>query len=323
MNPVISVMVVTYNQEEYIAKTLDSILEQECSFPFEIVIGEDCSTDNTRAICESYASLYPDIIRLIKNETNKGVLKNYVDTLLSCRGEFIADLAGDDYWIDKKKLERQANFLLSKDNCVACFTNYQKLFEENGQLSSPVNTSGEPYSLSASDIPKHMGCMGDPLIFTCTAMFRKSAFESFYNSYPSFFEDDKYTCEDFQLVFALLYQGEVLYDPAVTTVYRIGKSSVTNNRSLTRKKDFAIGLIHLRLDLINQFHLPVATASSFFDYRLKEIYSLSIKLNNTKGLDPIRRKLEAEGYSPDLTIRAYSLISKNKILSMLFQIFKK
>lgn len=323
MIPVISVMVVTYNQEEYIAKTIESILEQECSFPYEIVIGEDCSTDRTRAICESYASMYPDIIRLIKNETNKGLLKNYVDTLLSCRGEFIADLAGDDYWIDKKKLERQANLLQNRDNCVACFTNYQKLFEENGQLSSPVNPSGETYSLSASDIPKHMECMGDPLIFTCTAMFRKSAFESFYKSHPSFFENENYTCEDFQLVFALLYQGEVVYEPVVTTIYRIGKSSVSNDRLLTGKKRFATGLIHLRLDLINQFHLPVATASSFFNYRLKEIYSLSLKLNDTKGLDTIRRKLEADGHSPDLTIRVYSFISKNRILTRLFQIFKK
>lgn len=323
MNPVISVMIVTYNQEEYIAKSIESILEQECSFPYEIVIGEDCSTDRTRDICESYASMYPDIIRLIKNEYNKGLLKNYVDTLLSCRGDFIADLAGDDYWIDKKKLERQANLLLSKDNCVACFTNYQKLFEENGQLSSPVNTSRETYSLSVSDISKHMGCMGDPLIFTCTAMFRKSAFEYFYNRYPSFFKDDKYTCEDFQLVFAFLYQGEAIYDPAVTTVYRIGQSSVSNASSLARKKSFATGLIHLRLDLINQFHLPITTVSSFFDYRLKEIYSLSLKLNDTKGLDTIRRMLEAQGYSPDLTIRVYSFISKNKLLIRLFQIFKK
>ena len=82
----ISVVVVTYNQAGTIGRTLNSILMQRCHVPFEIVIGEDCSTDNTRDICQIYAKQYPNIIHLICNERNKGIVDNYYDCLLACRG---------------------------------------------------------------------------------------------------------------------------------------------------------------------------------------------------------------------------------------------
>ncbi|MCV4697829.1 glycosyltransferase, partial [Escherichia coli] len=73
---------------------------QETDFPFELVIGEDCSTDNTRKICEDYARRFPDKIRLLARERNLGMCSNFVETILACRGDFIAFCDGDDYWID-------------------------------------------------------------------------------------------------------------------------------------------------------------------------------------------------------------------------------
>ena len=81
MENMISVVVITYNQEVTISRTLDSILMQQCHVPFEIVIGEDCSTDNTRAICQSYAEKHPDIIRLFCNEQNKGIVKQIYEQM--------------------------------------------------------------------------------------------------------------------------------------------------------------------------------------------------------------------------------------------------
>ena len=107
MENMISVVVITYNQEATISRTLDSILMQQCHVPYEIVIGEDCSTDNTRAICQSYAEKHPDKIRLICNQQNKGIVDNYFDCLLECRGKYIADCAGDDFWTDPQKLEKE------------------------------------------------------------------------------------------------------------------------------------------------------------------------------------------------------------------------
>ena len=79
MEDLISVIVITYNEEKTIARTLDSILMQKCSLPIEIVIGEDNSTDGTRAVCEDYARRFPSIIRLMDKAPNKGLVDNFFD----------------------------------------------------------------------------------------------------------------------------------------------------------------------------------------------------------------------------------------------------
>ena len=121
----ISVIVCTYNQQQTIARALDSILRQRCVWPIEIIIGEDCSTDKTQEICADYASRYPDIIRLISNPKNKGLLNNYYDCLLEARGKYIADLAGDDEWCDPRKLEKERLLLEEHPDVVLVHTDYR------------------------------------------------------------------------------------------------------------------------------------------------------------------------------------------------------
>ena len=109
--PLISVAVITYNQQDTIAQTLDSILMQKGDFNLELVIGEDCSTDNTWNICQDYAARYPDIVRLLPNTHNLGIMGNYARTVLACSGEFVGEIAGDDYYYDDHALEKQMSFL--------------------------------------------------------------------------------------------------------------------------------------------------------------------------------------------------------------------
>lgn len=110
-NPLVSIVVVAYNQQLSLSKTLDSLLAQKVGFPYEIVVGEDCSTDNTREVLQGYVKRYPDIIKPVYNETNKGVLGNYASTLVHCKGKYIAGCAGDDYWNDSEKLQMQVDVM--------------------------------------------------------------------------------------------------------------------------------------------------------------------------------------------------------------------
>lgn len=110
-NPLVSIAVITYNQQESLPKTLDSLLAQKVDFPYEIVVGEDCSTDNTREVLKGYVERYPDIIKPFYNETNKGVLGNYVATLAQCKGKYMAGCAGDDSWSDPEKLQLQVDIM--------------------------------------------------------------------------------------------------------------------------------------------------------------------------------------------------------------------
>ena len=112
--PLASIVVITYNQEKSLPVTLDSLVAQKTSFPFEIVVGDDCSKDGTRAVLADYAQRYPEIIRPIYNERNLGILGNYVSTLRQCRGKYISGCAGDDFWNDPEKLQLQVD-IMEKD----------------------------------------------------------------------------------------------------------------------------------------------------------------------------------------------------------------
>ncbi len=109
--PVVSISMTTYNHEKYIAQAIKSVLMQEVDFDYQLVIGEDCSTDHTRDIVIHYANEYPDRIIAILHDKNVGLKANSMCIRKYLQGEFIISLEGDDYWTDKHKLSRQVHFL--------------------------------------------------------------------------------------------------------------------------------------------------------------------------------------------------------------------
>ena len=130
----VSIFMLTYNQEQYIAQAIDSILMQKTNFNFQLVIGEDCSTDTTRNICETYADSHPEKVKLLPAlDKNIGLINNYIRTLKACDGKYIAICDGDDYWIDDLKLQKQVDFLESNPDCVIVGTNFKRLYS-NGEL---------------------------------------------------------------------------------------------------------------------------------------------------------------------------------------------
>ena len=107
----VSVGVITYNQQKTIRQTLDSVLAQKSDFDLEIVIGEDCSTDSTRAICEEYTIHHtPYTIRLLPSQKNLGIMANFARVMQACTGDYVAICAGDDYWCDEYKLQKQLDY---------------------------------------------------------------------------------------------------------------------------------------------------------------------------------------------------------------------
>lgn len=117
--PLVSICVQTYQQEKYIAQCLDSLLAQKCSFPFEIIIGEDDSTDRTKEICLEYSKKHPEIIRLfLRDKKDKIFIRgaktgrfNFLSNLQAAQGKYITLCDGDDYWINDQKLQMQVDFM--------------------------------------------------------------------------------------------------------------------------------------------------------------------------------------------------------------------
>lgn len=142
----VSVCVVTYNQDKYIRQCLQSIVDQRTSFDFEVIVGDDCSTDGTPVIVREFVERYPDIVRGIFREKNIGAARNYLDVHNSASGEFIAHMDGDDFWLPDK-LELQISFLKNHIECSAVYTNAVVVTESqksigifNGNLPKVFNT---------------------------------------------------------------------------------------------------------------------------------------------------------------------------------------
>lgn len=130
--PICSVSIVTYNHASFIRKAIDSVLSQEVSFPFEIVIGDDASNDGTSDIISEYQKLHPEEIRVVRSTerlgeyTGNGRL-NFLRNIRACRGEFVAILEGDDYWCSSSKLAHQLQFLQSKPHANSCVCHHMEL----------------------------------------------------------------------------------------------------------------------------------------------------------------------------------------------------
>lgn len=120
--PLVSVVVLVYNHEQYLAQALDSVLSQVADFPFEVLVGEDCSTDGSRDIAIRYQKAYPGSIRVVTADSNVGATYNLGRMLKAVRGEFVASLDGDDYWLPGK-LRQQVAFLRENPGCIAVYAN--------------------------------------------------------------------------------------------------------------------------------------------------------------------------------------------------------
>lgn len=130
INPLVSVCLPTYQHVEFIEKCLDSVLSQITDFPFEILIGEDDSTDGTREICYRYADKYPDKIRLMLGKTEDKMIRNgkkigrfnHLNLYAKARGKYICICDGDDYWTNDNKLQIQADLLNKYPDASICVT---------------------------------------------------------------------------------------------------------------------------------------------------------------------------------------------------------
>jgi glycosyltransferase involved in cell wall biosynthesis len=116
----VSVCCTTYNHEKFIAQTVESFLMQETNFRYEIVIGDDCSTDKTSEILRSFKEKYPDKIKLIYPEKNLGAHLNTINSAKACEGKYIALCDGDDYWTNPHKLQKQVDFLENNPEYIIC-----------------------------------------------------------------------------------------------------------------------------------------------------------------------------------------------------------
>lgn len=212
--PLLSVALITYNQEEFIAECIEGMVNQKTDFSFEIVIGEDCSTDGTRAICKQYKENYPELIRLILPESNLGMMGNWINTINSCESKYIAICEGDDYWIDENKLQKQVDFLENNPDYTLCSTASQFLAQIYGHY---YNVDIKKDTLTTRDLLEE-----DWGIMTATIVFRKDALQM-----PDWFKKVKNGDYSLQLLVSL--NGKIKCLSNYTSVYRQHAGGISNS----------------------------------------------------------------------------------------------
>jgi glycosyltransferase involved in cell wall biosynthesis len=205
----VSVLVLTYNHEKFIAQALDSILMQEGNFDYEIVIGEDCSTDKTRDIVIDHQKKYPDKIRLLLPGKNLGMMRNLVQTYNACTGEYIAILEGDDYWTSPHKLQKQIAFLDTNFDFAICFHNARAVWEDGKLPSTLLCPLFQKRESTIEDL-----IAGNP-VPTLSVMLRNRLVTNF----PDWFFDLSYG--DWPLLLLAAQYGKIGYLREPMAVYRI------------------------------------------------------------------------------------------------------
>jgi glycosyltransferase involved in cell wall biosynthesis len=221
----LSVCMITYNHEKFIDAAINSILEQQTDFAYELVIGEDKSSDSTREICLRYAREYPDIIRVLEFPENQGMILNFINTLNSCRGEYIAFIEGDDYWTDPQKLKKQVAFMDTHPDFSLCFHNVTKRFVWNNQdAQQPFHDTPMKEEYTTEDL------LGQWFIPSCSVVFRR--YDNF--DFPEWFLHCK--SGDIPFLLLLSLRGRIKYLDQNMGVYRIHDHGV----SITHRGYFKI-----------------------------------------------------------------------------------
>lgn len=215
-NAMVSVCMITYNQEAYIAKAIESVLMQKCSFSYELVIGEDCSTDNTLRICNEYMSKNPNVIKVLHRNPNLGMSLNFQNTLLTCQSKYVAICEGDDYWTDPYKLQKQVDFLESNLGFSFCFHNAVRIFENSNLKPRLFNSLEESHYHNFESLVNRKW-----FIATASIVFRNSGIYI-----PSWFQNAQNG--DLLLELLLAKEGPFYYLPDVMSVYRTHRDSISS-----------------------------------------------------------------------------------------------
>lgn len=221
--PRLSVLMITYNHVEYLAEAIEGVVSQRCEFPFELIIGEDASTDGTREIALDYQRRYPEIIRVVHSAANVGMNANSRRIFSRARGEYVAYCEGDDYWCSPYKLERQVALISGRADVGIVHTDWVRSRFINKEWKVDWKRSVH------SRVPRFLlegklfRTFHYPKILrTCTILLRRDTLREFAKSELG---GKSYKFGDAVLAVYTLSRWNVAYVPEICAVYRESPNS--------------------------------------------------------------------------------------------------
>ena len=292
----------TYNCEKYIDQSLKSVLRQQTTFPFEIIISDDASTDKTYQIITDIAKNH-DIIKLHKNKDNLGILKNFFETLHRCKGEYVFDLAGDDWLSNPYALQTLVDELDQNPNFSFVDSGFDCYYERSRIIKSFINQN--IVTSAKEDYIKRHKVYGTSFMGCC---YRKSSIEKYvdFNEY----RNQQIDFEDYPILTDLMMNTDFGLIPKVLSVYRKHRDSHSHQADsyLRAKLYFAEKYNYSKAEVkkIHQIH---------DDHMLHNASLISDKKSGCQHYKPLRR--------PILRNFVYFLSSQSHLARKFFTLFRK
>lgn len=258
ITPLVSICSITYNHAPYIRQCLDGFLMQQTTFPIEIIINDDCSTDGTTEIVKEYAEKYPDLIRPIFHEENqyqkgvKGMFATFV--FPKARGKYIAMCEGDDYWTDPLKLQKQVDFLEANPEYGLVHTKANVFVQEKGIV--------EPMPFGSD-----FSCLDDLLLLnriaTVTTCCRTELVKLYQTEHFP-----QWRMGDYPLWLFIASKSKVHFIDDTTAVYRVLEESASHFVDLKKNVEFLYDVFSVRYFFSvknnRRYLLPKIAKSGFY-----------------------------------------------------------
>ncbi len=309
---VVSVIVLAYNQEETISRTLDSIINQKCDFPIEIIIGEDASCDKTRKICLHYTEKY-DNVSLLEAKPNKGLLINYNDCLSRACGKYISVCAGDDWWHNPNKLDIQVKYMEQNSNCILCYTDYNQYYVNKNKCIRNILGKKE---ISNLDILNRI--LNGFFIPSLTIMYRKCATEYFNMTE---YRNRGYMAEDLPMYLDLCKYGSLDYIPESTATYSVRKGSISQFDSSSKMVTFMENMRKIKLEFIKEnkglSNVDEYSINQNYD---KIIFNLAFSMCASNVMQKYAPKIQEWGNG---LLKIKRIIYNHKLLYKIYYLFRQ
>jgi glycosyltransferase involved in cell wall biosynthesis len=281
-NPKVTVLIFAYNHEEYIEEAINSVVCQKCTFNFDILVTDDASTDDTLGIINRLQSEQPNLIKVISNEYNIGLNTTFSNAVKNARGDYLALLGGDDYWIVEDKLEMQVQLLLSNSEIAYVHTEYKSLNEFDQEITNHLNKKWD------SILTKKTG--GESLVnmlshnwtnypLGSSSCFRKYPLLKGINLHPEILNFNMMGEGTIVHASMTFYGGRYAFIPIQTTIYRIRKKSLSHYENKVDSFNYQKKYFFLRLLTANSFGLNQNEIKKIKKRGLFELMDIAIELD--------------------------------------------
>ncbi len=307
-HPIVSVVICSYNRENTISAAIDSVLSQKCDFRYEIIIGDDGSTDNSREILRAYQLKCPDKIVLLFHETNQGLGSNWALCVKAAQGKYIASLDDDDFWCDNLKLQMQVDFLEKNPDYGLVHTNYYNFPDNRPERKKIANPEiqEEPNNLISQVFD------GKYTINPNTVCLNKALLIPYIDAYVV----NKFPIQDWPTWLILAKYSKFKYFDIPTVMYRRLEGNMSNPTQYNRIEKKYILEKKMYMYLCNLFPEDLMCDEIWYDNYVKAIL-----------LNLAYKKLDfhsAKRYASDIDSKSVKVFSaKNRLSFYFYGILKK